>query len=656
MVRINKFGRNLKALIYCTPKVIPQLDIEEGELSDKHDIHVRIRDGKYIVSHINDTSGTQAAYRLHLSRYTEFLKRVGASRTGQNTSEVDDPSVYVFLQQEVENRRGKTDLITTLTDGLILWALNDTDPDADKLMHRDEVRNRILNTIPWSKQFINNTFNDRINELSKKSNATGREVRHYKKEDKFCLPFETRQLVSQENAEAENLRISVRNELINDCIQSSKLQIHQAEEIAKITLLTVERFFEHQGLLFSHSLLEDSNNLTGNVIDDRIRETIDQHGFNDVDEDTLCSEVRRLLGNAFYHGTERQRAFLYQLAHTYILLFVLKAEPKIIEFFQSMTGNFRLYVGSDILVRAFTERYLQPENQMTRNMLRLSRDCGANLILSEPVLEELSAHIHSTNREFQANFAAIEQFLEPDFSRHASKILIRAYFYAKHRKQVDSWKKYLGQFITFSKLNSPEGKEELRRYLLSEFRMTYTTRDELEKLVSSEQVKTLADKLEANKSTRALAVNDALLIHTIYAKRRERNEMNKIMNYGFLTWWLTEEVSVLIHTIDLVKFSGAKYIMRPEFLLNFFALSPSKAEVVNAYKSIFPTVMGIQMGHRISPNLFEKVLNKVNDWKSLEPSRRSALLGSLSDQLKSDKLKQYENKFDDMLNSIDALN
>ncbi len=104
--RLIEFGRTVKTLYYLTSRIIPHIDKEEDFLSDELGIIVKIRDQKYITSHINDSIGTINSYHNHLAIYTQFLSNIGEIPVGLNPVCTTDPSAYVFLQHEVTNRLG----------------------------------------------------------------------------------------------------------------------------------------------------------------------------------------------------------------------------------------------------------------------------------------------------------------------------------------------------------------------------------------------------------------------------------------------------------------------------------------------------------------------------------------------------------------------
>jgi uncharacterized Fe-S cluster-containing radical SAM superfamily protein len=110
---------------------------------------------------------------------------------------------------------------------------------------------------------------------------------------------------------------------------------------------------------------------------------------------------------------------------------------------------------------------------------------------------------------------------------------------------------------------------------------------------------------------------------------------------------MTNQSRIAKHTVETVRSNGAQYIMRPEFLLNFIALSPSCEEVRETFGSMFPSVFGIQLGRRLKEDVFHRIMSEVREWKDFEPGRITALMSDLSDKLKTDRLRRYERKLDD---------
>lgn len=468
--RLIEFGRNAKTIYYFTSRLIPHVDKEEDLLSEELDVAVKIKDRKYIMSHINDSNGTIAAYTNNLAVYTKFLERVGKSDESFPSASVNDPTAYVFLQHEVINRLGDRKLIHSLTDSMLLWALSDTDPDKGIFMTAGEISERIFERFPWASKLLKSHISKRLEVLRTKT-LTGREVRWHRKENKYCLPFETRKAIKAENQTDEALKIRFIEELkvmASDCFDEDD---GKYQKMATLSDNVIHKIFEKQGLLLAHFLSSEEKDKAPPVVSDCIDEALETALIKNQEKEIYRDYIENIIQKVFFHSSPTQRAYLTNLSRTYVLLFTLQVEPRIIEYFSTMSASFRLYLGSDILIKALSERYLLPEDQVARNLLKMSSQAGISLYLSECVLEEIYTHIRGTYFEFLNYFADIEPYITNEIARNSQKILIRSYFYAKKDGLVKSWKAYLGQFLSYHNIDRPEGREELRKYLLSEYKL-----------------------------------------------------------------------------------------------------------------------------------------------------------------------------------------
>lgn len=654
--RLREVNREPRIVYYVTSKTIQHIDKEEDVLSEEHGVIIKIRDAKYLISHINDSQGTRASYYQYLASKTEHLSRVGMSTNLGFSDFVKDPSVFVFLQHEMSNKQGNRKLIHSITDTLILWALRDTDPERNIFMSKEEIRSEINKEFPWASYFLNNNLPLRLEKLKSKD-VENREIRWYKKDKKYCLPYETREAIKLENSVDELLAINFLQEIKEQCFTTFSLGPKRCQLIAEITISIIQKVFERQGLMLA-SFIGDADSSVNEkelVITDCIEDVLSFSTIKPEDMADYRSYIEKILNNVFYHSTENQRRYLLQLSKTYVLLFTLKADPRIVDYFSSMCSKFTLFLGSDIIVKALSERYLSKEDQQCKNLLQSAALSGVKLRMSTAVLEEVYTHIRNTNYEFHNHFRNIENYVTKDIARNSSKILIRAYFYAKTANLVRTWESFINQFVSYDAISNNSGREELKRYLVSEYNLTFIENEELASYSKASEVKELADTLVENdeKKHDVLALNSALLVHGIYGLRYKNNESNNGSPFGYGTWWLTNQTRIQKHTSELVRKNSSKYIMRPEFLLNFLSLSPSAEQVRETYGNLFPSNLGIQFGHRLKEDAFHAVLNKVKEWSDYEPGRVTALVSSLSDTLKSEQYNINEESWSSIQEKLD---
>ena len=243
----------------------------------------------------------------------------------------------------------------------------------------------------------------------------------------------------------------------------------------------------------------------------------------------------------------------------------------------------------------------------------------------------------------------IEPTITMSIARHSSKILIRAYFYSNldsfsdHRPS--SWRSFIEQTCSYEDLHYARGRKQVQSYLQDKFGMEFASNDDLEQLVTATDVAELAEKIKPDKKDDVLALHDARQIMAVYGKRKRIGEQHRLNPYGYRTWWLTHETRVRQHTRQLVNDRNSEYIMRPEFILNFIALSPGTEEVRRSYGTIFPTLLGVRLSNRLREDVYHDVMGKVKEAWEVDEARARAMAENLSNILKGDQFKQYQTGF-----------
>jgi hypothetical protein len=508
--RLRDFGREPKSLTYVTPRPVQNIDREEEALSHETDVFIKIRDRRWIVAHINTNPATIAAFHSFLAPCVSFLNTIGGVNILTTKDRTPTRSVCVFLSQEVERRRRNSSLLQAVSDSLILWALEGTDPAKGKLMSRDQILEKIETTLPVAKRFIRGVIDARLELMATKQNPTGREVRWHRKEDKFCLPYETRRIAEEENAEDEFLKIRVletfeerAQRLLDDGNDGEDLSAHR---IAQIALLAIELTFEKEGLELAEFLTGQERDVY-DCVADQVDEAIQLAGMGGNAAIVTKELALHIVRQAFYRSDETERLFFGKLARTYALLFSIQAEPRLIEYFQGMSANFRLYIGSDLIVRALSEHYLRPQDQMTVNMLTILRDAGSELFLTDFVLDEVVSHLRATDYEFINYFRPNEPYINNDLARHANKILIRAYFYVKNapvdgQRAPRGWRSFIGQWCSYEDLHRSQGRQQIKGYLVEKFGMIFESAEVLTGLCDETEVHELAQSYCQSKGKR----------------------------------------------------------------------------------------------------------------------------------------------------------
>lgn len=658
--RLREFGRPFSAITYLTSRVVQNSDREEDHLSDQLGVRVRIRARRYITAHVNHSAATIAAAESYIIPSIAFLKKIGASKIIPPSSKLPAQTLCVFLSQELDRRSGNTELLISVTDTLILWALDNTDPERSLFMTEGEIKQRIEGALPAAATFIKQNLHNRLEYLTRKNNTTGRQINYHKKELGYCLPYETRQQISEENKEDSVLRANVSEQFrlrLSDIVpllpRGSVIDI-----IVEACHAAVVGAFEAQGLEVAAFIESNRDFESGYTLDTYVCRFLEKSSaLSGRDFSLARGAALEILRQAFYESSSIERKYFQKLSRTYTLLFTLKNEPKVVEFFQQMSGKFVLYVGSDIIIRALSEHYLKPEDQMTRNLLRILKEARSKLILSEKTLGEVLGNLRKSKNEFEFEWRQIDNRVDLAIASQAPLILLRSYFYSRLvpvRGDIPapkSFREYVEQFVSYESLRRDSAADELREYICKSFGMEFEPFVEAERTVDAQELADLTEKIKhvrfRQDNQELLARNDALQILRVYSRRKIMGERPGSNPFGFSTWWLTQESQVLKATDDVQKRYSSKFIIRPEFLVSFIGSSPSCEEVRRSFNDVFPTLLGVRLSNRMKEHDFKKIITEANKALCVDDARAEVMLSQLSDKIKSDTARVFDQAFEE---------
>jgi hypothetical protein len=662
ITRLQEVGREVKSLYYASSHSIALLDKLEFALSEDSGISVRIYDRNFFVQHSNHNGDAVAAFHQYLRPALAFLDEI-LTPSYPNKPPFDNArAVCAFLGQEIERRLGTTQALEAVCDALVLWALEDTDPATKKLMTEDEIVNKVESVIPTAKRFFRGQVAARLIALTTKTRGT-RSVNIYNKDSRYCLPYESREALKEHTIEDEKLKVDVTASFLSRLVAKTddKFDTPMLEKIGGLLHQTLETVFERQGFDAARHFLEEdlaSNELLDpRPIIDIAEEVLKTSGIKSNLQPEILLLMKQVLREVFYASRVVERTYCARLARTYILLFTIRNTPEIIEYFNSMSKNFVLYVGSDLVIRAISEHFVDADDQMTVNAFRIIKQAGSNLVLSEIALEEVHSHIWASHLEYKNVYGEIDAIVDRDLASQCDHILIRAYYYAKleesgHRRPR-TWTSYLSNFMTAEKITGPTSQasmQSLRDTLCNMFGFEYEPREVTEADIDTDELHELTAKIQELRRQKPkgeiLAKNDAFHILRIHKVRHDRE--GTVGNpYGYKTWWLTQDtISGRAAAIVTPKRREIRYVMRPEFLINYIAYNPTSNEVRESLKTIFPSLLGVRLGSRLEKNTLNRVLVKVREVHSVDPARALAMIAEHSNALKSSRMRSFVLKYD----------
>lgn len=621
--RLKDTGRSTDNLTFLTNRQIPQKDLLEAKIEKETGVSVRILDKRWISlqTQTDDDAGT-----IFADSFSGILQSATAlqEHVSELYSQTERMSIMSFMEVHAASEPEESDLLPLAVDSAIYMALDGTDPDKELFKTEDEIVDFVEEKFPAVKKRKDIDLSARITRLSSKQGTP--RIRYHRKDGGYCLPFDVRSEFSEHGQEVRQAEVnfwdSIRTRLFNSGVLENRIDL--AVDACRYA---IEKTFEKQGLNFLASI-------KGASFNDEIKthEFVDEKLIN-VDDDyeryLIVKSCQNAIRHAFYSPNEFEIEHAFRLFKAFSIEFAIKGDARVASYFSKLIKKLRLYVGTDVIVRALSEECARPVGRATQNALKMLSRAGAKLYLTEYVLEEVWHHIHATDMEFQNFYAPWERQASLIEVQNSDKILIRAYFYGKlepeyHEKSPSNWDQFLSYFGDSSWFRDKSGMDSFGAYLRKKFNLAFVSKDQIQKSVDSSDAEKLERELEEQKKDARLAWNDSYLSLYVRQQRRTTGDVGGDSIYGFANWWLTEEYKV----VEALKKIGVRrqLTMHPQFLMNLFAASPGLSKVAKDFVGFFPTHFGLRISSRVPAQTMHQFLDKVKDAAEAEEAKADAFI------------------------------
>ncbi|OGW45276.1 MAG: hypothetical protein A2Y66_08830 [Nitrospirae bacterium RBG_13_41_22] len=618
-------------LTYVTNQDPKKIDLIIDKIIQLYNKPIRIFGVKWLSAHVNDSKSTIEAYKTFIDSYLHEFNKPGKSYVVGNL--IDDPRLFVFLRQQWDVYRKDLELDKILADTLILYALEDTDPDKGIIKTEEEIFQRITSLLKYDPKLLQPVVKKRLKVLSKKPT---RKIKYHSRLGGYLLPYETRIELQKRNIEDSILHENFKKEVE----EKFKNYLKDAEVKVKDCLGLIEtllnQLYYQQGIEFADFILHSvSKESFEKSLPELVSRVVDESSLVTKNRENVKTALLMTIRDVVYNGTHEQKVFLRKLSNTYTMLFLAHCDPKITTFFSSLASNLNIYVCTSILIPAMSEYYLDTINRRHWNLLQSAHEAGISLVINETILHELAAHFKKITSIYDGQYKDCEYLYTDEIDiLYIDEIMLRAYFYSKMRGQTSSFSDFVDNFVSPDLRNI---EDDLLIWLKDTFGIKYVTDGSLKIKIDQNEFDILSQKLEAEKKTPRQAKTDAKLILTIFRIREMNNEKTDSGVFGFKTWWLSKDVITQRELSSLFegKYKTSCYI-RPDFLYNYISLTPRTYEVDEAYREIFPTLIGINISYHLPKELTDFVHQQIKEHKSKNPSRMKMILRDLVEKIMTD--------------------
>ena len=632
---INRLRKNdiaFDEIIYVTNKNFADIDQFIEKTSDEEGVSLKVWDVSWLSTRVNANDQTISVYNNFISRsqvgnyYKEYFVNNNFSL---------DPRLFVFLRHQFEENQYERSIEEIIADSIILYSLEETDPDKGIVKTETEIVSTISDLVKNQPKNIDSVISSRLKILSKKP----RKIKFHSKLDGYLLPYETRIEIQEKQLIDRGLHEHFRSVCSELMISNLNAQSIVTKNPESFVLNVINELFYKQGLEFSNFIINqgyadaDQKELS---IDDIINSVVDRLNNKYTDAVKIKIALLHTIRTIVYQGDADVKEYLRRLSNTYLMMFLLQWDPHVAKYFRDMAKNLEVYVCNSVIIPAISEIFLEENCRRHFNLLVGANKAGVKLIVNEFTVEEIVTHIKSIKRLYFEYYEPKESlYLDELQMLYIDEILIRSYYHAKIAGKVESFNKFLDFFINPSLTNA---REEIIFWLKDKFGISYRQSTNSGVQIDPDEVEFLTKELTPlKKNQKQKAANDVKTMLTVFALREKNGELNENGIFGYKTWWLSKDTNT--HKV-LRDFFGKKYsvscYMRPDFLYQYITLAPSEESIKQSYNNLFPSLIGVNIGYHLPQDIGNFVKEKIDEFYQRDPTRVRMILTELATKLKYD--------------------
>jgi len=593
----------VRIMIYMTNQQIGgQADELKGELLASG-LSLDVRDRNWFLERASlDGIREQAADRIIEKIAKPYLtgeEVISKPSSPLTSNEARAALLYLGLQwQDDITEKGLTKLSF---DALVRAALRHT--HTENRMSRNKIHETIHASLPSSQ---NDSLSVHID--SALTRLTKRYIRHWQKEDEFCLTHEERQRILARLAEKENDEYKFQQEIASHCENYLQdIEVSTARDLDDLCVRiprVIERLLLRRGEAFVAAVISGNldrigfEHLTDIIVDDLTRYPSAGSISHQLPK-LVANSVRSILANP----CESTQSYLRRLANSYTLFSFLNETPDVQSATRKLFSHGTIWLDTTVLLPLFAEQ-LEP-NDGLRKFSRLFKTCraaGMDLHVTPGVIDEINGHMA---------IALTCSHYSPISWR--GRIPYLYYQYLHTGQQSSEFSKWLNLFR-----GDERPEDDIAQFLSEEFGITkrglldeaekvdQSFRFAAERLWSAEHTQRRRNNQLIDDTTRQQLIKHDIETYLGVIHLRQSEQVNEL---GYKHWLLTlDKIAWMIRNRLRAEFNSMtppSPLLSLDFLVNNLAFGPERRNLTRAQEQALPIVLDIEMSESMPEDILQ---------------------------------------------------
>jgi hypothetical protein len=610
--RLAESAPGVSVLVFLSNQEIgPAARELQRECRQTYDIHLDVRDREWFLSNRNrdsmSTAEAEEFCEFAADPYLDSSKSIDRGGQALNDLEAKAAFVYLGLQWEDDNReKGLTKLCF---DAIVRAVLRDT--TSDDRMSRETIYSQVLSILPAHReQVLQIEVDGALRRLNKVH------IRHWTKEDEFCLTWDERVRLRDRLAtfavldgQLDELLGQMLERLVDN--QPNLTPAASTPEVIARCRSVLERVLLDRGATFAEAVVQEQGasirfeDIEAVVYAD-LTASPPPRG-NSIEPRLVISVVQSLLVDP----PESVRSYLRNLSDTYTLFAFLRETPDVQSAVVKMFSEGDIWLDTNVVLPLLGETLLVDDDRSHTILIAAAREAGLNLYVTAGVIQELSTHVarcrayaHSSKQN--GALYGQDPFLLSCFrlsGRPISAFDSWLETFCGSARPEDDMSDYLLEFhgIAASDLDQyADMASPLLRAMVSE--VWHERRDEQDKRVAAHGGQTL------DLTTRTLLVSHDVENYLGAVMRRE-SRRERTSTFGYKTWWLTLDSAALrmskLLADRLDERPPASPAISPDFMIHYLSVGPVRSRLSRKTEDVLPLMMNMSILDAVPAELLE---------------------------------------------------
>lgn len=567
-------------LVYVTNQVIgSQADELRGELRKKHKIRLDVRDGNWFLDRQYTTLAREAAAESLITAVADpYLASRGVfENKALALDSLESRAALVHLNLQWENDARDKGLTKLSFEALVRSVLRDT--SSEQRLARGAVHQRVADLLPGHEaDVVVRLVDAALLRLTKKF------IRHWAKEDEFCLTHKEKVRITDKLAQLEQADLALGNELLEVLRRWYMAGGLKEPEMAATLQLreTIDRYFLSRGEAFAATVARGQ---TEQADDGPIRQAV-AGTLGATHDDAQSRALTGAAQEVLVHPSARIHAYLRSVADAYTLLAFLRETPDVQSAVVKMFSGGEVWLDTSMLLPLFADELLDEDERVYSAMISAALASGMTMCATDGVIEEVSAHMTRC-------IAAARSGIQPHTRR--TPYLLAAFTLAGRAP---------GSFPSWIEVFRGDARpqDDVAAYLAEAFGIVRANLDEAEHAPDALRyaVQRLWSEVhERRRSTGRASDSDTINRLTshdvenylgVIVRRKGRQRDSPL---GYRSWWVTlDGFAYGLRSLLKAELPSADVpdspVMSPDFLVSYLAIGPMRGKLSKLAEAKLP--------------------------------------------------------------------